>query len=138
MVLFDQTAGPTVGHLRVLLVLLNLLIVMPKPSIAQTTNTGGLTGVVTDPSHAVVPDADVEIKDNLKGNVQSTRSDREGVFRFFFLAPSPYTLTVTHADFRPARRAVNVLLGPPGTVNVALEIANTSSENTVTGEATNI
>ena len=31
---------------------------------AQTTTSGGLTGVVTDPSHALVPDAGVEIKDN--------------------------------------------------------------------------
>jgi hypothetical protein len=112
-----------------------LLLPLSRVLIAQTTNTGGLTGVVTDQSGAVVPDVDVEIKDNRKGNVQPTKTDREGVYRFFFLAPSPYTLTVTHAGFRQERRAVNVLLGPPGTVNVALEIAKTSSEITVTGEA---
>jgi hypothetical protein len=115
-----------------------LLLAVSRVLIAQTTNTGGLTGVVTDPSHAVVPDVDVEITDNRKGNVQSTRTDREGVYRFFFLAPSPYTLTITHAGFRQESRAVNVLLGPPGTVNVALEIAKTSSEITVTDEAPNI
>ncbi len=30
---------------------------------AQTTTSGGLTGVVSDPSHAIVPDAKVEIRD---------------------------------------------------------------------------
>lgn len=95
-----------------------LLLSVSRVSIAQTTNTGGLTGVVSDPSHAVVPDADVEIKDNFKGNVQSTSTDRGGVYRFFLLAPSAYTLTVTHAGFREERREVNVLLGPPGTANV--------------------
>jgi Carboxypeptidase regulatory-like domain len=95
----------------------------------------GLTGVVSDPSGAVLPSADVEIKDNRKGNVQSTKTDREGVYRFFFLAPSSYTLTVTHTGFRNESRAVNVLLGPPGTVNIELEIARTSSAVTVTGEA---
>jgi hypothetical protein len=60
------------------------------------------------------------------------------VYRFFFLAPSAYTPTVTHAGFRDERRAVNVLLGPPGTVNVALEIAKTNSEIAVTDEAPNI
>jgi hypothetical protein len=138
MACFDQLTGPTPGRLLLLLVVLNLLLVMPKPLMAQTTTSGGLAGVVTDPSRAVVPDVDVEIEDNRKGNVQSTRTDREGVYRFFFLAPSAYTLTVTHAGFREERRAVNVLLGPPGTVNVALEIAKTSSEITVTGEAPNI
>jgi hypothetical protein len=135
---FDQLAGPTVARVRLLLVVLNLLLVMSKPSIAQTTTSGGLSGVVTDPSGAVVADVDVEIMDNLKGNIQSTRTDREGVYRFFFVAPSPYTLTITHSGFKQERRAVNVLLGPPGTVNVALEIAKTSSEVTVTDEASNI
>jgi len=35
---------------------------------AQTTTSGGLTGVVTDPSSAVVPNASVEIKDKAKGD----------------------------------------------------------------------
>ncbi|HEY6388257.1 MAG TPA: carboxypeptidase regulatory-like domain-containing protein [Candidatus Acidoferrum sp.] len=102
---------------------------------AQTTTSGGLTGVVTDASHAFVPDADIEIKDNAKGTTQSTKTDREGVYRFFFLAPSSYVLTLTHPGFRKESRAMNVLLGPPGTVNVTFEIAKTSSEITVTGEA---
>src|SRR5262249_23389199 len=102
---------------------------------AQTTTSGGLTGVVTDQSNAVVPHADVEIKDNRKGAIQSTTTDREGVYRFFFLAPSAYTLTITHQGFQKESRSVTVLLGPPGTVNVRLEIAKASSGITVTGEA---
>lgn len=101
---------------------------------AQTTITGGLTGVVTDLSSAVVPNAVVEIRDAAKGTVQSTKTDRDGVYRFFFLAPSSYTLTVTHDGFRNLSRTVSVLLGPPGTVNVTLEIATTSTAIKVTGE----
>jgi hypothetical protein len=102
---------------------------------AQTTTSGGLTGVVTDQSSAVVPNTNVEIKDNVKGTSQTTNTDRRGVYRFFFLAPSVYTLTVTHDGFRTTSRSVNVLLGPPGTINITLEIAKTSSEITVVGEA---
>jgi len=102
---------------------------------AQTTSTGGLTGVVTDQSKAVVPNAAVEIKDNAKGTSQTTQTDREGVYRFFFLAPSRYLLTVTNNGFRKQCRVVNVLLGPPVTVNVTLEIAKASSEITVTDDA---
>src|SRR5215467_5003220 len=82
---------------------------------AQTATSGGLSGVVTDQSKAVVPNADVEIKDSRKGRIQSTKTDREGVYRFFFLAPSTYTLKITHEGFRKASRTVTVLLGPPGT-----------------------
>jgi hypothetical protein len=102
---------------------------------AQTTTSGGLTGVLTDQSNAVVPNADIEIKDSRKGTTQSTRTDREGVYRFFFLAPSTYILTITHQGFRKESRSVNVLLGPPSTVNITLQIAKASSEITVTEEA---
>jgi len=101
---------------------------------AQTTTSGALTGVVTDASHAVVPDVGVEIKDSAKGTTQSTKTDREGVYRFFFLAPERYTLTVTHAGFRKEIRAANVLLGPPVTVNVTLELATERTTVNVTRE----
>jgi hypothetical protein len=102
---------------------------------AQTTTSGGLTGVVTDPSHAVVPDALVEIRDTAKGTVESAKTDRDGVYHFFFLTPSRYTLTVTHERFREMSRTVNVLLGPAGTMNVSLEIEESRTSIRVTGEA---
>ncbi len=102
---------------------------------AQTTTSRGLTGVVSDPSHALVPDAGVEISDSAKGTTQSTKTDREGVYRFFFLAPERYTLTVTHAGFRKESRMANVLLGPPVTVNVTLELASERTTVNVAGEA---
>jgi hypothetical protein len=101
----------------------------------QTTTSGGLVGVITDQSNAVVPDAGVELKDNAKGITQSTKTDRQGEYRFFFLAPARYLMTVTHDGFRKESRAVIVSLGPPATVNLALQIAKASSEMTVTDEA---
>src|SRR5881397_636499 len=80
---------------------------------AQTTTSGGLAGVVADPTSAVLPDADVVILDNAKGTSQSTKTDREGVYRFFFLAPGRYVLVASHDGFREQRRMVDVLLGPP-------------------------
>src|SRR5258708_17092280 len=109
---------------RFLFSALLLAISFSTEMTAQTTTSGGLTGVVTDPTHAVVVGAEIEIEEQSKGTTQSTKTDREGVYRFFFLEPGKYTLTVTCHGFRPASRAVNVLLGPPVSVNVALEIAN--------------
>jgi Carboxypeptidase regulatory-like domain len=133
----DKFAGQTLDGGPLLLVFLGLVLVMPisSVSIAQTTTSGGLAGVVTDPSNAVVPNAAVEIKDETKGTHQSTKTDREGVYRFFFLAPARYTLTVSLGGFREEKRAVSVLLGPPVSVNIMLEIAKASTSTTVTGEA---
>ena len=120
------------------ILLLAVLLITASPANklnAQTTTSGGLTGVVTDPSHAVVSDAAVEIKDNAKGTTQSTKTDREGVYQFSFLTPGRYTLTVTRSGFRKESRAVSVLLGPSVSVNVALEIAKANTTLTVTEEA---
>jgi hypothetical protein len=133
----DQFAVQTLSRRLLGLLFLGLLLVPPisNLSIAQTTTSGGLAGVVTDPSNAVIPNADVEIKDNAKGTHQATKTDREGVYRFFFLAPGRYTLTLAHEGFRKESRAVTVLLGPAGTMNFRLEIAQAGSEITVTSEA---
>jgi len=101
---------------------------------AQTTTSGALIGVVTDSSNAVVADGVVELRDTNKGTMQATRTDGDGVFRFFFLAPGRYTLTVSHEGFREQNHEVNVLLGPPGTRNVTLEIAGGSATVKVTDE----
>ena len=71
-----------------------LAISLSNELTAQTTTSGGLTGVVTDPRHAVVLGAQIEIEEQSKGTTQSTKTDREGVYRFFFLAPGRYTLAV--------------------------------------------
>jgi hypothetical protein len=118
-----------------LLVILSLTRCSIQDARAQTTTSGGLTGVIIDPSGAVVPDAQVQIRDTSKGTVQASKSDREGLYCFFFLAPGRYTLTVTRDGFQKGRRVVNVLLGPPVTVNVTLELATESTTVKVTEEA---
>src|SRR5258706_3750888 len=122
--------GPT----RLLYSALLLMVSLSIGLSAQTTTSGGLSGVVTDPSHAVVPDADVEIRDTAQGTVQSKKTDREGVYRFFFLAPGRYTLAVTRGGFRKESRAMNVPLGPPTLENVTLPIEQACATETVTEE----
>src|SRR5271169_6499694 len=102
---------------------------------AQTTTSGALTGVVHDASNAVVPDADVEIRDVSKGTVQTAKTDRDGMYRFFFLPPGRYTLTVTHDGFQKESAAVSVMLGPPVSLNISLEIVRAKTTVRVRGEA---
>ena len=54
-----------------------LLVVLSLGStrlIAQTQSTGDVTGVISDPSGGVVPDAKVVLKDVSKGNNQETKT----------------------------------------------------------------
>ena len=102
---------------------------------AQNATSGGLTGVVTDPSDAVVPGANLELKDNAKGISQTKSTNSDGGYLFSFVPPGNYTLTVTHSGFRTMSQILDVSLGPPSTLNVRLIIAGASATVKVTGEA---
>jgi Carboxypeptidase regulatory-like domain len=129
--LYHSTGWKLPAHLPLILFLALCSI---RDSSAQTTTSGGLTGVVSDPSHAVVPDAILELRDSAKGTIQTSRTNVDGVYRFFLVAPGRCTLTVSHAGFRQERRDINVLLGPPGTMNITLKIASESATVKVTSE----
>src|SRR6266699_2018218 len=118
----------------VLSLLAVLTICPPSKLTAQTTTSGALAGVVTDQTHAVAPDAAVEIKDAAKGTTQSAKTDSEGVYQFSFLRPATYTLTVKHPGFQEERRSITVQVGSATTVNITLQVAKTSSEITVSDE----
>jgi hypothetical protein len=55
---------------------LSLLIILSfsENMRAQTTTSGGLARVVTDPSNALVPDANVEIRDKVVRILHEARS----------------------------------------------------------------
>ena len=104
-------------------------------SYAQTTTSCAVSGVVVDKMGALIPDALVEIADIAKGTTESAKTDSLGAYQFSFLRPGKYTLRVQHAGFQQERRTVAIQVGPSATVNIVLQVANTSSEISVTDEA---
>ena len=125
-------------HWRVTFRILLILLVLHSLSAiiyAQTTISGALMGVVTDPSGAAVPGAIVELVDSNKGSTQTSITDRDGTYRFSLLPPRRYSLAVSRWGFRKQVCDVEVRLGPPGTVNVQLEIAEAQTAIKVAGEA---
>jgi hypothetical protein len=102
---------------------------------AQTSTTGDVTGVVTDASGSVVPNAKVSITSDTKGNTQETETNAGGTYRFYLLSPSAYTVSVTATGFKSESRRVDVLVGQIGTVNFQLSVGSSSTTVTVTEEA---
>jgi hypothetical protein len=102
---------------------------------AQNLTTGGITGTVTDPSGAVVPNATVTVKSATKGTTQQTKTNSSGAYQFSFLDPGSYTVTVEAPGFRATTQPVNVTLGQPVTSNVKLVLAAAGATVTVTEEA---
>ncbi len=102
---------------------------------AQTQTTGSITGLVKDPSGAVIPNAQVELKDNAKGTTTTTKTGQSGIYTFSLVQPSNYTLTFTATGFQTQSRTVDVSLGSPVTMNVDMTVASGGTTVTVTESA---
>src|SRR5277367_5017864 len=118
-----QSLGGRMNWKRFFAAVFALLVVLSLGStrlIAQTQSTGDVTGVVSDPSGGVVPDAKVVLKDVSKGNNQETKTSKDGTYRFYLLTPGTYDVTVTATGFNTESRQVEVTLGQITSVNVKL------------------
>ena len=65
----------------------------------QTAATGALTGVVIDPSGAVIPGATLVLTDRESAQTATTTSDEHGRFSFLLLSPGTYQLQSSKPDF---------------------------------------
>ena len=83
-----------------------LLIVLPlrraigqSPEASQEARQGHLSGRVTDPSDAVIPEATVTIRSVVNGAERTAKTDRIGRFQFQDLALGQYTVSITSEGF---------------------------------------
>src|SRR6201981_2159402 len=100
---------------------------------AQSGNSGTISGVVKDPSGAVVAGAAVTIHNPVSGYDRSTTSDSTGTFTFSNIPLNPYHLSVQAAGFGAYAQDVDVRSSVPVPVNIALTVAGSSSTITVEG-----
>jgi hypothetical protein len=115
-----------------------LLLVVGSSALqlrAQTQTTGEITGVVTDPSGAVVVAAKVTLRDTAKGSAQSTETNKDGIYHFQLLNPSSYTVSVSSSGFEETKRTLTVALGQVSTGDIQLTIGGASVTVNVAGEA---
>src|ERR1700723_977333 len=100
---------------------------------AQSGNSGTISGVVKDPSGAVVAGAAVTIHNPVSGYDRKTNTDSAGSFNFSNIPLNPYHLSVEAAGFGTYAQDVDVRSSVPVSVNVALTVAGSSSTVTVEG-----
>jgi hypothetical protein len=96
-----------------------------------------LTGVVSDPTGRVIPNAKILLTDALSGSVRDTVSNGEGYYVFASVPVAVYTLTVQSPGFKDykaerialgggERRNVNAILS----VGAANEVVSVDAQNT--------
>ena len=78
-----------------------LVVVSSLDLCAQSASTGALTGTVTDPTGAVLQNAQITLRNSGTGESRTATTDRDGSYRLSLLPPGEYELTVEAVGFAP-------------------------------------
>jgi hypothetical protein len=68
-------------------------------TVQAQSNSGSISGAVTDPSGAVVPGASVTIENPVSGYLRTTQTDSGGRYQFSNLPFNPYHLSARATGF---------------------------------------
>jgi outer membrane receptor protein involved in Fe transport len=115
-----------------------VLVGLAVTASAQTQiTTGVIQGTVNDPTGALVPGAEVEVR-NLDTNFRRTQTTGEdGRFVFLQLPPGRYTATFTKQGFATlVQDGIVLTVGQAVILNPAMKVSGTEETVTVTGTAT--
>ena len=110
-------------------------VLLSLHAFAQSSgSSGSINGSVSDPTGAVVPNAEVEIRNPVSGFDRSTTTDAAGKFDFTNIPFNPYHLTVTATGFASAVQDVEPRSSVPISVAIKLQVASSSEQVTVAAE----
>jgi hypothetical protein len=103
----------------------------PLP-VPPPAGSGDVTGIVTDPTGAFIPNASIVVADAARQDVASARTDSAGRYRIDSLAPGHYRLTAFAPGFQRLEQPVALEPGQHSQVNLALQIGADTTTVTVT------
>ena len=122
-----------------IVVLLVLLALTSSPRVwAQTSTTGEITGVVTDPAGAIVPNSSVTLKNIETGATVATTTNSQGIYVFSLLQPRKYQVSVTARGFSTVTKTALATLGSSVTANLVLEVQSEQQTIEVTSEVAGV
>ncbi|HTS10044.1 MAG TPA: TonB-dependent receptor [Candidatus Eisenbacteria bacterium] len=116
---------------RAALVALSLLLISVIAAAQSAGNSGSINGTVADPTGAVVPNANVEIRNPVSGFDRSTVTDSLGKFQFTNIPFNPYHLTVSATGFSAYVQDVEPRSAVPVDVAVKLQVGTSNTQVTV-------
>jgi hypothetical protein len=117
---------------NLILLVISLLMVCTPALLAQTASTGALSGTVTDPSGAVIPNVTVTLTSADTGAVRNSVTGADGAYRFGLLPPGNYTVKFSAAGFKPvALPGIVVQVTESPVLNRALEVGAQTEQVTV-------
>ncbi|MGZ4866306.1 MAG: outer membrane beta-barrel protein [Candidatus Angelobacter sp.] len=97
--------------------------------------SGDIKGTVTDPSGAVVSNANVTATDVAKGIKHTVATDNSGQYRLTGLQPATYSVSVSKSGFQSEiAKSVVVNVGQTSTVDFPMKVSQVSEQVEVTAE----
>ena len=117
-----------------LVTLIGLLLLFSAQFICAQDFRSKLTGQVTDPSGAAVPNAVVTAVMQSTGQTYTTKTSSEGVYFIPYALPGTYTVTVKASGFRThVQENVHLIATRAYGLNFKLQVGTVSQTVTVTG-----
>ena len=123
--------------MKKLLTAFGLLLSLHVALFAQATTQ--VSGVVTDPTGAVIPNTKIDLENLDTGLKRAATSDSDGLYSFVQVIPGQYKITATATGFRVTTVGnLRLLVSNPATVNVKLEVGQLSESIAVTAESVQV
>lgn len=114
-------------------VIFGLILFSGEEIVAQSASAG-VHGEVTDPSGAVIPQADVTVTSST-GKTATTKSDAVGAYHIQGLAGGTYTVTASSPGFAPYTSTMTLTPGQNRNLKIAMAIEVQQQHVTVSAEA---
>jgi hypothetical protein len=109
-----------------------------SPAFSQT-EAGSISGLITDPSGAVIPGANLTLIDIKKGVSEKVKTNSSGFYRFDNVAPGVYRVEVQREGFKVANITnLTVNTQDAREENVRLSLGSTSESITVEARGASI
>src|SRR5579875_886795 len=113
-----------------------LLCVLSGTLLFGQRDLGTITGTVTDPTGAAIPNATITITNTATGVSTTTTTTGAGTYTRPALIPGTYTVTATAPGFQKGQQTdVVVNPGQTATVNLPLQVGNAATTVEVTATA---
>lgn len=111
------------------------LMMTTSTLMAQSTTSGAISGTVTDATGAVIPGAQVEVKNVDTNSTTPVVADSVGHYRAVNLTPGKYEVKVTSANFAAFRASVIVEVGRITDIDAKLAAGGSAETIEVKDEA---
>ena len=113
-----------------------LLILLATVPQAKGQQQATLSGIISDPSGAVIPDAAIRVTNNATQVTRTAVTNATGYYLVLNLTPGTYSIVAQKEGFKTATQTgITLQVAQSATVDLRLELGQTSQEVTVSGAA---